>query len=312
MNPRFETINGKLCIMLEKPIPLTKDTQFPCIVRLIQDDSPMGGYNKTMETAYTLRRTVTALRIFSDSNVEAKDILLPAGNYNRFEIIGYPVADGSNDWALYQMMQGEKVCHEKSQSIMYCEHAGYIRREVRYNCVDHMSVSVWLDGADNTGWQLYKEPKPNPAKEPIADCNNCKHRCHKSNIDHCHMYEPKPTFKVGDWVEHEKSKEQGRITYISSDNYDAIEVKLYDQDELETYTKSDFNADFRKLSPSEVIVNIGCLSGTVERRTYFDTDKFFSLKNPEMEMAAAVINIDALDTPTRELVESLLKAQEEE
>ena len=122
----------------------------------------------------------------------------------------------------------------------------------------------------------------------------------------------KQLLKVGDWVEHEKSKEQGRITYISSDNYDAIEVKLYDQDELETYTKSDFNADFRKLSPSEVIVNIGCLSGTVERRTYFDTDKFFSLKNPEMEMAAAVINIDALDTPTRELVESLLKAQEEE
>lgn len=126
--------------------------------------------------------------------------------------------------------------------------------------------------------------------------------------------EPKPLLadaKVGDWVEHKKSKEQGRITYISSANYNAIEVKLYDQDELETYTTSDFNDEFRKLDPSEVVIRIGCLSGTVQRRSYFDTDKFFSLKNPEMEMAAAVINIDALDTPTRELVESLLRAQEE-
>jgi hypothetical protein len=42
------------------------------------------------------------------------------------------------------------------------------------------------------------EPEPQPAKEPIANCDNCKHTCTNSNIDYCHMYEPKPKFKVGD------------------------------------------------------------------------------------------------------------------
>lgn len=279
MNPRFETINGKLCIMLEKPIPLTKEAKFPCIVRLIQDDSPMGRYNKWNWEGLTELTHIRELIGLPDDTIpciECDD----DEHISHYEILGYPVEEGSAEWALHQMMQGEKVCRKISTAIVYCKHTNGIGREVRDTYYVE-SISAWLNGADKDGWQLYKEPE-------------------------------QPKYKVGDWVEHEKSKEQGRITYISSDNYDAIEVKLYDQDELETYTKSDFNADFRKLSPSEVIVNIGCLSGTVERRTYFDTDKFFSLKNPEMEMAAAVINIDALDTPTRELVESLLKAQEEE
>ena len=53
MNPSFEHINGQLCIMLEKPEPLTKDAKFPCLVRLIQDDSPMGRMNKR---AYPIHR----------------------------------------------------------------------------------------------------------------------------------------------------------------------------------------------------------------------------------------------------------------
>ena len=142
-----------------------------------------------------------------------------------------------------------------------------------------MSVSVWLNGADNAGWQLYKEPEPQ--------------------------------YKVGDWVEHEKSKEQGRITYISSDIYDAIEVKLYDQDELETYTKSDFNADFRKLDPSEVIIHIGCLSGTVRPVSTNGIHIWFHLIDVD-DKTIAIIRISCLDNNTRELVESLLKAQEEE
>lgn len=35
---KFETINGKLCRMVE-PTPLTPESTFPCLVRPIQDAS---------------------------------------------------------------------------------------------------------------------------------------------------------------------------------------------------------------------------------------------------------------------------------
>jgi hypothetical protein len=60
-----------------------------------------------------------------------------------------------------------------------------------------------LDYVPVEGIRIPKEPEPQPAKEPIANCDNCKHVCTKSNIEYCHMYEPKPKpvkeqFEVGD------------------------------------------------------------------------------------------------------------------
>lgn len=43
---KFETINGTLWLMLDKPVPLMPDSKMPCLVRLIQDDSPMGRNNR--------------------------------------------------------------------------------------------------------------------------------------------------------------------------------------------------------------------------------------------------------------------------
>jgi len=61
----------------------------------------------------------------------------------------------------------------------------------------------------------------------------------------------------------------------------------------------------RKLKPSQVVVKIGCLSGTVEKSPF---PKFeFILAT---EAGGCRILFDALDTPTRELVEGLLEAQE--
>ena len=40
----FKEIKGTLCRMVD-PEPLTDKSQFPCVVRMIQDDSPMGKYN---------------------------------------------------------------------------------------------------------------------------------------------------------------------------------------------------------------------------------------------------------------------------
>lgn len=266
---KFETINNQLCRMVE-PEPLTKNAQFPCVVQLIQDDSPMGGYNRTMETAYTLRRTLTALRVFSDSNVEAKDILLPAGNYNRYEIIGYPVVDGSAEWALYQMMQGKWVVHEKAYPCHI--HANMITWSNTETppMFTMQTPETWLsENFLHSGWQLYEKPAP--------------------------------AFKVGDWVEF-KGK-QYRISAIGGKG-------LFDDDNLIMFEGVIWcvseKAELRKLDPSEVIVSIGCLSGTAIRHT--DTSFFLLHKDKKVQ---AVIPFTMLDPATRSLVESLLKAQEE-
>lgn len=264
---KFEEHDDNLFRMLDKPVPLTPDAEMPCLVRLIQDDSRLGILNKLLhEGCYHEKYLCTSC------NHQVCHILINGEEYDdfypKYEIIGYPVADGSNDWALYQMMQGEKVCHEKSQSIMYCEHAGYIRREVRYNCVDHMSVSVWLDGADNTGWQIYEEPEPQ--------------------------------YKVGDWVEWHEGlgiTYQSQITRISHSAVYSKGICI----PLKIIT--------RKLKPSEILIRIGCLSGTVGASC--DLGRFL-MWHSKIDFDYSIIKLSALDAPTRELVESLLKAQEEE
>lgn len=181
---KFEEHDGMIFKMLEEPVPLTPDAEMPCLVHLIHDDSPMGKHNKDLHGFDSGRLTpkicteVIDVNDLSDPNRgNARCDGFMSIQYYRYELIGTFVEEGSDDWALYQMMNGEKICHYKSPSIMYCEHAGYIRREVRYNCVDHMSVSVWLNGADKNGWQIYVEPeqpKPLLADAQVGDL--CKHR----------------------------------------------------------------------------------------------------------------------------------------
>lgn len=115
--------------------------------------------------------------------------------------------------------------------------------------------------------------------------------------------QPKPKYQVGDWVEHKESKEQATIRRIMS--YGAIEIEFAYSTESDIYQANDFHNDFRKLSPSEVIVKIGCLKGTV---AHSSSSHFCLCAEDNWTMIA----FDMLDTPTRELVEGLLEAQEEE
>ena len=62
----------------------------------------------------------------------------------------------------------------------------------------------------------------------------------------------------------------------------------------------------RKLSPSEVIVKTGCLSGTIGKSCEPDRFLMWHSKN---DFDYSIIKFSALDATTRELVESLLKAQ---
>ncbi|MDY0387936.1 MAG: hypothetical protein RBT65_12590 [Methanolobus sp.] len=276
----FKEHDGMIFKMLEEPVPLTPETEMPCLVRLIQDDSPMGKHNKDLHAFDPKRLTpkicteVIDVNDLSDPNRgSARCDGFMSIQYYRYELIGTHVKEGSDEWALYQIMNGKKVCHHKSPSIMYCEHAGYIRREVRHNCVDHMSVSVWLNGADKNGWQIYTEPNE------------------------------EPQYKVGDWVKYDidsylqviepSGKERTLCKTLSG-----VGVIVYPYTSLLT-----------KASPSEVVVHIGCMSGTV---LFVDADRFILRGIGKSEMANACIMFKMLDAATCVLVESLLKAQNEE
>ena len=152
----FKEHDGMLFKMLEEPTPLTPDADMPCLIRLIQDDSPMGRYVKQCwghDKLFMREHTIYGINADMAANVGvAKDTPI---SIHMFEIIGTFVKEGSAEWAF--------------------------------------------------GWQICEKPKEEPElpKEPIANCENCKHVCTNSNIDHCHMYEPKPKpllaeAKVGD------------------------------------------------------------------------------------------------------------------
>lgn len=118
MTIRFDNINGTLCLMLEKPVPLTKDAKFPCLVRLIQDDSLIGMHTSQYSGARVYNIIATGIcqygKILSDGKIFT--------NYtwpgSWFEIIGYPVEEGSAEYALFQIETRDKGnTHEVAATI---------------------------------------------------------------------------------------------------------------------------------------------------------------------------------------------------
>jgi hypothetical protein len=106
--------------------------------------------------------------------------------------------------------------------------------------------------------------------------------------------QPEPSFKVGDWVETEIGFSQVKVTEIKPDG---------------SYWSGDYKLDkiTRKLDPSEVVIHIGCLSGTVRQCGDKEEEVFALCTNHN----AAVIPFTMCDPATRSLVESILRAQEE-
>ena len=436
---KFEEHDGLLFKMLDKPVPLTPDAKMPCLVRLIQDDSPMGMYNKKhSDTIYGIKlkcflNPIIAVFIDNDNIVNAQ-----SWEYYRYEIIGTLAEKGSAEWALYQMMQGKKVCNptlatEKATRLGYddVELFNTFWYVVGNTVVEGesnngiLSVSSWIAAASSTGWQIYKEPKPLLADTGIGDivktnlgdwlqivdtpCLRFGHdECYRTHdglywdergvcdvdstyrlvavehlategtkewawqqmllgnkvwnpeldlhktkrtmsqvlsiyyIDsgnimvrnlsgersvlgvqkdsHWTVYaeptgwqiykepKPEPQYKVGDWVRYDNGTKigQAKILRIYDDLYVVIDY-LYSQYEFVLNGKN----ITRKLSPYEIIVRIGCLSGTIAESC--DHNYFLMMHSrPITNCNYSMIKFTALDTPTRELVESLLKAQEEE
>jgi len=159
MNPRFETINGNICMMLEKPIPLTKDAKFPCVVRLIQDDSPMGRYNNRLTDKCLL--PFICVGIDNNGDMERMENA-PRFSHECYELLGYPVAEGSAEWAVWQMMQGKQIVLGNG-SVKH-SHIRYMKNHAVFctSCGQlTLDINDWLLSAEKSGWQLY-EPKPEP------------------------------------------------------------------------------------------------------------------------------------------------------
>jgi hypothetical protein len=138
-------------------------------------------------------------------------------------------------------------------------------------------VEEWIANAKRAdfGWQIYKEPESQ--------------------------------YKVGDWVDCKDPvgvPTQCKVLEILEHNV-IVECKTGHRWSLP------HNNITRKLSPSEVIVNIGCMSGTVRPVSINGIHIWFHLIGVD-DKTIATIRISCLDAPTREIVESLLKAQEEE
>jgi len=185
-----------------------------------------------------------------------------------------PLAEvGSAEWAWQMLKIGRMVTD--APTLHHYEHN--IKTSM-VTCVTNRrgfrhsarSIDTWGEGRRETGWQLYEEPQP--------------------------------TYKVGDWVEYKKGKHHqvdsvhDGCCYLSYGKGCGCFSALY----------SDIT---RKLDPSEVVIRIGCLSGTV---TYAISDDCFLLaKVNDPQHRACCIDMSMLDTPTREMVESLLRAQEE-
>ena len=131
-------------------------------------------------------------------------------------------------------------------------------------------------------------------------------RCYegKIKISQCsptgwQLYE-EPEFNVGDFVKYDIDT---YLRVIEPSGKDKTLCKTLSGVIVYPYTSC-----LTKASPSEVIVKIGCLEGTV---TYAISDDCFLLaKVYDPQHRACCIDMSMLDTPTRELVESLLRAQE--
>jgi hypothetical protein len=112
------------------------------------------------------------------------------------------------------------------------------------------------------------------------------------------MPEPEPKFAVGDWV-----TDGVVIGYVSSILSQHTLIVTATDGKLYSMTTS----ILIRFDPFEVVVHIGCLSGTVEKAQDY---AYFLLWHSKTDCDYSMIKWSAIDTPTREMVERLLKAQD--
>ena len=308
---KFETINGQLCRMVE-PEPLTPEANFPCVVRLIQDDSPMGLYHKDLfgmdKDKYNPKicNEVRSLSDLSDSNrgsvIHSGGIL--SAQYYHFEIIGYPVADGSAEWAFYQHKQGHVLSNHK-----HC----VFRHKFRSDDTAWECIKIYQDG-----WIIDSEPEQTVCEFCNGDGAYATTRANRTGYERCPTCngtgkvnkQPQPAkeqFEVGDWVEFNPGNNPKQVEIVDIDGDKLYYNTRYAGKTIKTHIYA--SAITRKLDPSEVNVKV-TLEGTVSK-DYDETLDNFILNNADGHTRNR-IKLSTIDPATAKLVKELLKAQEEE
>lgn len=179
MKPIFNKINGNLYMELEKPVPLTEDSfikfnkhDLGCVVRLIQDDTQMGRFNKLHLIKECLEpiKCMTGIDKFCQATLDSFARTYVGHSIYCYEIIGYLVKPNSTEWGLYQMMEGKKIANERwagnrIHCTTYCYLDGNMCRFDGLSKGVAIHISEFLVGVIKDGWEIY-EPKPEPKPSP--------------------------------------------------------------------------------------------------------------------------------------------------
>ena len=187
-----------------------------------------------------------------------------------------PLKEGSKEWALYQIRSGKKVVKE-GDGELYCSsfYKNLLFYLNDYGCLVAQNERGLID----------------PCSEvEFLNLDKDGWQIYKES-------KPEPEYKAGDWVKY------GIDTYLQ-----VIEASGDERTSCKTLsgiTVYPYTSCLSKIDPSEVIVKIGCLSGPVRRSS---SSHFCIICGDHWSMIAFAM---LLDTPTREMVERLLKVQEE-
>ena len=153
-------------------------------------------------------------------------------------------------------------------------------------------------------YHIPESPKKDDVEKPKPESENIIHGHIPADMHLKYFHLCK--FKVGDWVEWSEGlgiSYQSQITRVSQSAVYSKGICI----PLKIITK--------KLKPSEVVIHVGCLSGTVKDLSYAEDGRFWLIGKVTERCPGGmhcILYLEMLDTPTRKLVEGLLKAQEEE
>ncbi len=100
MKDQFIEKDGLLFLRCE-PEPLEIDKHGKSLVRYIQDDTRMGLYNKE---AVCEEKALEKVLLY-----EPRNIYIAGDHHTRFEVIAKHCPEGSREWALWKMLNGEKA-----------------------------------------------------------------------------------------------------------------------------------------------------------------------------------------------------------
>lgn len=148
MKDQFIEKDGLLFLRCE-PEPLEIDKHGKSLVRYIQDDTRMGLYNKE---AVCEEKALEKVLLY-----EPRNIYIAGDHHTRFEVIAKHCPEGSREWALWKMLNGEMVHmsrfpYKALDGEIYCiNSAGEIYPATSYQ--------LWLENKAKDGWKIYEEPK---------------------------------------------------------------------------------------------------------------------------------------------------------